>query len=369
MRRFLTFIAPLAVVALSHGVCAQSVSDSLRRPQEPLPPFPYLVEEVVFENREAGIKLAGTLTLPSGGDSFPAVVLVTGSGSQNRDEELFGHKPFLVLADHFTRRGIAVLRFDDRGVGGSESSPAPPTTADLATDAVAALDFLRTRREIDLRRTGILGHSEGGDIAFIAAARHPDKVAFVISMAGLGLRGNEALAMQVEDILLANGMHAEMAKFYADKQQRDLAMIHAYTPEEVEAKIDSIGARLLPGFAFQSDTTKETARAQIRQAGSPWLRFASAYDPAGDISQTRCPVLAINGSKDLQVRASANLAAIRAALEAGGNTRFTVTEYPGLNHLFQTAVTGDVGEYATIEETISPAVPEDIANWILSLSL
>ncbi len=337
----------------------------LNRPQEPQPPFPYREKEVTFENPAAGITLAGTLTMPAEGSKFPAVVLLTGSGAQNRNEELFGHKPFLVLADHLTRRGIAVLRLDDRGVGSSEGTQTDATSADFATDAVAALDYLRTRPEIDHTATGLAGHSEGGLIAFIAAADNPGKVAFVVSMAGTGVKGEEISAMQTEDILLARGTATDAAKMVAAKQRRDLALIFDNTPQFVEANIDSLAGLIVPGFDALPDDTKDALRAQILGSNSPWMRFFAAHDPAIDIVRVKYPVLAINGSKDLQVRPSVNLAAIEAALRKGGNSDVTTIEYPGLNHLFQTAETGLMAEYGQIEETFSPQVLEDITAWIL----
>jgi fermentation-respiration switch protein FrsA (DUF1100 family) len=336
-----------------------------RRPQEPQPPFPYRVEEVTFKNTAAGITLAGTLTTPAEGEGFPAVVLLTGSGAQNRDEELFGHKPFLVLADHFARHGIATLRFDDRGVGSSEGSQGDATSADFATDALAALDYLATRPEIDHSKTGFAGHSEGALIAFIAAAREPDKGGFVVSMAGPGVRGEEISVMQVEDILLARGAAPDAVRMAAAKQRRDLEILSTGTPEFIEANIDSIASVMVPGFAFLTAELQGQVRGQILASNTPWARFFMSHDPSGDLSKIVCPVMAVNGSRDLQVRPSVNLAAIRAGLEAGGNKAVTIVEYPGLNHLFQTTETGATEEYGTLEETFSPRVMEDIASWIV----
>jgi pimeloyl-ACP methyl ester carboxylesterase len=337
------------------------------RPQEPKPPFPYRVEEVVFENPAAGIRFAGTLTMPFSGTNFPAVVLITGSGAQNRDEEVMGHKPFLVLADHLTRHGIAVLRYDDRGVGGSQRGPAGATSADLATDAIAALDYLRTRPDIDHAKTGLAGHSEGGLVAFIATANNPGKVAFIVSMAGPAVRGDQLILMQVADIAAAHGVPASEIGAAVEKNRRDNELIFGDTPESVEADIDSYAARAVPDFDALPDDAKNAARAEIRTLNSPWMRFLAEYNPVEDLARVKCPVLAINGSKDVQVRASANLIAIRAGLETGGNTAFEIIEYPGLNHLFQTAETGLVEEYAKIEETFSPSVLKDIADWILKI--
>ncbi len=336
----------------------------LNRPQEPRPPFPYRAEDVTFRNEAAGIRLAGTLTMPSGGTGFPAVVLLTGSGPQNRDEEIMGHRPFLVLADHLTRRGIAVLRFDDRGVGGSGPGSDADTSADFATDAVAALDYLLTRPEIDHARTGLAGHSEGSGQAFMVAAEHPEKVAFIVSMAGPGVNGEEISVMQTGDIAATQGAPAQTIPAIMAKQRRDLALILGNTPEFVEENLDSLAAQIVPGFAALPDDAKNALRANLRATNLPWWRFFASHDPAEDIAKVKCPVLALGGSKDVQVRSRVNLAAIRTALEAGGNKQLTEREYPGLNHLFQTAETGAVSEYGQIEETISPQVLEEIADWI-----
>lgn len=359
-------------LALMMSIAALRAQDAtVNRPQEPRPPFPYRSEEVVFENPAAGITLAGTLTIPADDTAdgtaapCPAVVLITGSGAQNRDEEILGHKPFLVLADHLTRRGVAVLRFDDRGVGGSGGNPVTSTSADFATDAAAALDYLATRPETDNARTGLAGHSEGGVIAFMVAAAHPRKVAFVVSMAGPGVDGLEVSAMQVEDIYLAQGAGEAMARAAADKQRADLTWFYSLTPEQIETSPDEVAARMVPAYNMLPDEAKELARNQILASNTPWARFYMAHDPARDLARTECPVLAMGGSKDTQVRPSVNLPAIRAGLAAGGNTALTVIEYPGLNHLFQTATTGTVDEYARIEETFAPQALEDIAEWIL----
>jgi pimeloyl-ACP methyl ester carboxylesterase len=320
---------------------------------------------VTFTNHEAGITLAGTLTMPARGRHFPAVVLLTGSGAQNRDEEILGHRPFLVLADHLTRRGIAVLRFDDRGIGGSGGDPTTATTADFATDAAAAIDYLRSRREINRQKIGMAGHSEGAAIAFMTAADHPEKAAYVVSMGGVGVGGLEISVMQFEDSARAQGMSEEMARMYGEKQRRDLTTFMSLDPEVIESRTDSVAALIVPGFNFLTDEIKQKARIQIRGSNSPWARFFMTHDFTGDITRVKCPVLAVGGDKDRQVRSSVNLPAIRAALEAGGNTRITTTEYPNLNHLFQTTETGRIDEYATIEETFSPRVMEDIADWIL----
>lgn len=341
---------------------------TLARPQEPVPPFPYRSEDVYFENREAGIRLAGTFTCPAKGRNFPAVVLITGSGAQNRDEELFGHKPFLVIADYLTRRGIAVLRFDDRGFAQSEGDLRTATTEDFASDALAAVEYLKTRREVNKRKIGLAGHSEGGTAAFMAAARQPADVAFVVSMAGAGLRGDSISLMQIEDIFRQKGLSEEVIRLQLASQRKALELILGNTPEYVEAHIDEIAVQINPGYIILDEKAKEAMRMQLRNSNTPWGRFYMTHDTPEDIRAVRCPVLAVNGGKDLQVRSSAHLSAIAAALEEGGNSRFETREYPGLNHLFQHTATGAMEEYGDIEETWSPEVLEDIAEWIVRIT-
>jgi len=327
----------------------------LRRPQTPAKPYPYREEEVTYENTAARLTLAATLTLPNGRGPFPAVVLITGSGPQDRDESLMGHRPFLVLADYLTRHGIAVLRADDRGVGKSGGSFATATTADFATDAEAGIAYLLTRGEIDQRKIGLVGHSEGGIIAPMVAVRNP-RVAFIVLMAGSGVRGDDIIVSQSLLIAKAGGLSHEQAEKNANdfrdvltivKQEQDTAALQTKLREHLAGKIPPA----------QLD-------AQIKALSTPWYRYFITYDPAAALQRVTCPVLAITGEKDLQVPATQNLAAIRAALSAGGNTHVEVDELPGLNHLFQTAKTGAPSEYALIEETMSPVALNRITRWI-----
>lgn len=338
----------------------------LNRPQEPKPPYPYRSEDVVFENKAAGIKLAGTLTMPSEGRKFPAVVLLTGSGAQNRDEEMFGHKPFLVLADHLTRQGIAVLRFDDRGVGASEGDTSSTTTADYSTDASAAMDYLRTRKEVDKKKIGLVGHSEGAAVAFITAADRGD-AAFVVSMAGAAMPGDEILIRQNRDILNAEKNVPEgYVDYYIETLRRTYDIAKQHEPEFVKANADSLaGAVTRPSLYYKQ--TREQIQQIFNQLSQPWLNYFIKYDPATDIRRISVPVMALNGNRDLQV-SSDNLAIIEQALREAGVERFSIKEYPGLNHLFQSSQTGRIQEYGQIEETLSPRVLEDIAAWILRIT-
>lgn len=340
----------------------------VRRPQNPQGPLPYRSEEVAVES-VPGVRLAGTLTLPAGDGPHPAVLLVSGSGPQDRDEALLGHKPFLVLSDHLTRRGIAVLRLDDRGTARSTGSFAAATSDDFAQDAAAAVRWLRGRPEIADGRVGIVGHSEGGIIAPLVASRDP-QLAFVVLLAGPGTPSAELLVQQGALISRAGGepereiertMALQREMFAAIRQTADSAALHA--------RLDEIGQRFLaaltPEERAMPGASDATMTAAIGTLVSPWFRWFMRYDPAPALRATRVPVLALNGALDLQVPADENLAGIQAALRAGGNRDVTVEKLPGLNHLFQTARTGAPSEYNEIEETMSPAVMERVAGWIL----
>lgn len=286
------------------------------RPQTPQPPFPYDVREVSFSNVEAGATLSGTLTVPQGaGSGITAVIMVSGSGQQNRDEEIFEHRPFLVLADYLTRRGIAVLRYDDRGTGESKGGELlNATTVDFRKDAEAGIEFLR--KDGRFGRIGVLGHSEGASIAFMLGAA--GKVDFVISLAGTGVKGDEALTAQYNRVCELSGINEKLDVF--------------------------------------------EYRQQVKAQKSAWLSWFIDYDPTDDIRNTVCPVLALNGDRDVQLISGLNLTAIREKLPA--NPLNMVKEYPSLNHMFQHCENGMPVEYRKIEETMSPEVLEDIANWV-----
>ncbi len=330
-----------------------------RRPQEPTEPFPYLAEDVVFPNASADIELAGTLTLPVGPGPYPAAVLISGSGPQNRDEEIFRHRPFLVLADYLTRQGIAVLRYDDRGIGESGGSFATATSADFATDAEAAVRYLQSREEIDGSRIGLIGHSEGGTIAPMVASRS-DAVAFVVLIAGPGIRADSVLLLQAEAINRASGATEDQI---ATNRELQKLLFAAATTDATEAELDIELRRIFAEVA--PDFTGGALEGQLAFVSSPWMRWFLAYDPGPVLRQLKIPTLAVNGSNDLQVIAGPNLSAIKAALETAGNPDFSVVELEGLNHLLQTSVTGLVTEYGRIEETIAPEALETIGNWIV----
>jgi pimeloyl-ACP methyl ester carboxylesterase len=331
-----------------------------RRPQNPVKPYPYRDEEVSYDNQAAGISLGATLTIPPGKGPFPAVVLITGSGQQDRDESLMGHKPFLVLADRLTRKGIAVLRSDDRGMGKSGGDFAKSTTADFAGDAEAAFAYLRTRPEIDPKKIGFIGHSEGGMIAPMIAARNPN-VAFVVLMAGPGVRADELLPVQVMRMTEAAGASHEGAERAAAEERDFLALV---TSGKDDAAIEKRMRESMAG-KIPADQIDAQIKTQLTHLESPWFRYLLALDPAVALRQVKCPVLAMDGEKDTQVDAAQNLTAIQRALEAGGNKNFEIVKFPWLNHLFQTAKTGAPSEYGDIEETIAPVALEKMTSWIL----
>lgn len=318
-----------------------------KRPQEPQRPYPYIEREVVFSNDKAGIRLAGTLTLPFGNGPFPGVVLVSGSGYQNRDEELMEHKPFLVIADALTKRGIAVLRYDDRGVGESEGITQGNTTEDLSWDAQAALHYLKSCPEIS--SAGIAGHSEGGAIAFIVAARDHE-CDFVISLAGPGMRGDKVLLTQQKAIYTASGIPTQQVEqiVTGNKILFDMVLASESNDEALRAKISSV----LPG--------QQEAWEQIL---NPWMYYFIKYDPTADIRGVKVPMLALNGTRDMQVICDLNLNAI-----AEKNPQAKIVKFEGLNHLFQHCSTGLPTEYSQIEETIAPEVLEEIIGFITTFA-
>lgn len=338
-----------------------------KRPQEPKPPFPYHSEDLTFKNQEAGITLAGTLTLPQAEGKFPAVVLITGSGPQNRNEELMEHKPFLVIADYLTREGIAVLRFDDRGFGQSGGNFQEATSEDFATDVQAAVNYLRTRKEIQSNQIGLIGHSEGGSIAPMVAANDP-RIAFIVSLAGPGIQGNELLVFQAISTAKREKMAEEHIRILEATQRKAGQIITDYPTQQATKKLDSLYSKYFESMPPSESIAPELIKRYIQQAvaniNSPWMRYFITYDPVPVLAKVQCPVLALNGEKDVQVNAHENLEGIRNALQKGGNKQVKTISFPGLNHLFQECKTGTTDEYAEIEQTFSPEVLKVISDWI-----
>ncbi len=335
-----------------------------KRPQDPTRPYPYDEREVTYTNGD--ISLAGTLTIPKGEGKHPAALLITGSGAQDRDESLLGHRPFLVIADHLTRAGIAVLRVDDRGVGGSTGDVSESTTADFAGDVLAGVRFLATQQRIDPKKIGVIGHSEGGLIGPLAASQSPT-IAFVVILAGTGVPGSEVLPRQLERMAKADGVSQERIDEQLELQQRLLALLASdKSTDEIEAPFREIVALQVEMAGGAPDEQREQVIEQAAaQTLNPWFRFFVTYDPRPALEQVSVPVLALNGSLDTQVDADQNLPEIEKALVRGGNKDITVKALPGLNHLFQHATTGTLAEYAAIEETFDPETLQLISDWIL----
>ena len=344
------------------------------RPQDPVEPFPYLSEDVSYPHLDGGHALAGTFTRPESGGPFPAVILISGSGPQDRDEALLGHRPFLVLSDHLTRRGIAVLRFDDRGVGESTGNFAAATSRDFASDVLAGVAYLRTRDDVDAGAIGLAGHSEGGLIAPMVAVASDD-VAYIVLMAGTGVNGERILLAQGALIARANGASDEAiaanqalqrAMFEVLRSEPDVERAAEALADLVRNALEEAGEEMRAQAGITDDASLDGAvAAQVQAVNTPWFRYFLTYNPAETIEQVTVPVLAINGENDLQVPYEENLREIEAALRRGGNAEYEIHALPGLNHLFQHSDTGSPAEYQAIEETWSVEVMELIADWIL----
>ncbi|AXG73119.1 alpha/beta hydrolase [Flavobacterium arcticum] len=340
-----------------------------KRPQEPVKPYPYYSEEVTFKNEKAGITLAGTLTMPKKEGNFPAVVLISGSGPQNRDEELLGHKPFLVLSDFLTRNGIAVLRYDDRGVATSGGTFEGSTTNDFATDATAAFTYLQSLPSINKRKVGLIGHSEGGTIAPMVANANKD-VAFIVLMAGTAIPGDELMMLQNYLLGKANGMPEEELTNLGNINRKIYDVIKEDIPlTEIKTKLYNVfNSELKPLFISKGISNEQVTQyinMQVAELSSPWYTNFIRYNPTTALEKVQCPILALNGDKDLQVAAIANLDAIKRAAEKSGNKKVTTKQLSGLNHLFQESSTGSPSEYGSIEQTIAPSALNEISVWIL----
>ncbi|PIB39320.1 alpha/beta hydrolase family protein [Maribacter sp. 4G9] len=338
--------------------------ETVLRPQEPVKPYPYYTEEVTFTNEKANIELAGTLSLPLEEGVFPVVVLISGSGPQNRDEELLGHRPFLVLADYLTRNGIAVLRYDDRGTALSTGNFESATSEDFAEDVEAAVAYLRTRTEIDKNNIGLIGHSEGGMIAPMVASRDKD-IAFIVLMAGVGIPGDELLLLQQRAVGKISGLSESMLTDVETANRTVFAMIKESTDLTQLSSDLTQYLKEHPGPSKPPGVDVDTyAQLRVDQLLNPWWLHFIRYDPAGTLGEVVCPVLAINGEKDVQVPPKENLTAIQEALERGGNTEVTTKELPKLNHLFQESTTGSPAEYGQISQTLAPEALDTMLLWI-----
>jgi len=341
------------------------------RPQEPPAGATlYNSEQVTYQNPGAGIAIGGAITVPNGPGPFPAVILISGSGAQDRNETVFGHRPFLVLADSITKRGIAVLRVDDRGVGATQGDLQQSTSRDLADDVRAGIEFLKKRPDIDPKRIGLLGHSEGALIAPMVAADTKD-VAFVVLLAAPGLVGEDVLYDQARRIgeaagetpeAVERGRKLQQAVFDVVKAQPDNALATEELRGVIKAGVAELPEATQAELAGSLDAFID---GQIRMVIAPWFRFFLTYDPMPVLGKVTCPVLALYGGKDLQVSPGANSGPVESALKAGGNADYTVKTFDAVNHLFQTATTGLPDEYPKIQETMAPEVLKFMGDWIL----
>ncbi|HKM66661.1 MAG TPA: alpha/beta hydrolase [Candidatus Acidoferrum sp.] len=336
----------------------------LRRPQTPTRPFPYSEEEVTFTSTAGGVTLAGTLTLPKGNGPFPAALLIAGSGPQDRDATIANHRPFLLIADALTRRGIAVLRYDKRGVGNSSGNGDAATIMDLAADAAAGFEFLKVRKEIDASRIGLIGHSEGAIIAPYLAG-HSKGVAWLVLLAAPATTGEQTLLNQSELIGRAGGLSDDQLDISLGFDKAAYALVRQ---EKDPAALRDKLVALVKDSGFDAALPPAALETQLRTLTSPWFRFFLDYDPLPNLKSVKCPVLALYGQKDLQVSAKANLPLLQKAMQETGNTEADGRELPELNHMFQHAYTGTPAEYGAIEETFSPEALKLIVDWVVSHS-
>jgi len=336
---------------------------ALRRPQNPAKPYPYKEEEIRFSSAKGNGTLAGTLTIPQGAGPFPAALLVAGSGPQNRDEAIAGHSPYLVWSDYLTRKGISVLRYDKRGIGKSSGDFSSATTEDFAADAAAAIAYLKSRKEIAPAKVGVVGHSEGGLIAPILAGDGAGNgsIAWIVLLAAPAQTGEQVMLEQSEAIAGAAGMPQAQVLRSLDFDRQAYALVRSEKDSALlEKKLDA----MVTSSGIAEGAVPASVQAQINMLSSPWFRYFLDYDPLPALEKVKCPVLALNGERDLQVIAKENLALIQKTLEGAGNKDVTTREIPHLNHLFQHAESGTPAEYGAIEETISPEALEIVGDWI-----
>ncbi|MEM6360937.1 MAG: alpha/beta hydrolase [Bacteroidota bacterium] len=358
MKSFLVLF--LSIFTL-YSLVAQDIK-VVQRPQEPKKPYPYFSEDVMFQNQEAKISLSGTLTLPKNKNDFPVVVLISGSSPYNRNEEIAGHKPFLVIADHLTRNGIGVLRYDDRGVGQSEGKYEMAAYTDRTGDVESAIAYLRTRKDISKRKIGLIGHSEGGLIAPRVASRQKD-ISFIVLLAAPAIPGYDMILLQTETRNKARGISDAKIKV-------ELAFLKGIFDVVIAASdLEKAKSHLADSLTAHPEHLPEGMKAEnvdaiVETFTAPWFQNILRYNPGISLENVKCPVLAINGGKDLQIPPKENLDAIKKALKKGGNEKVTIKKLPNLNHLFQEAETGLPDEFSTIEQTFSPIALKEITNWI-----
>ncbi|RYY71012.1 MAG: alpha/beta hydrolase [Chitinophagaceae bacterium] len=345
-----------------------------KRPQTPKPPFSYKSIDLSFENKDRSIKYGGTLTLPdtSGIKKYPAVILISGSGPQDRDETIFGHKPFAIIADELSKKGFAVLRLDDRGTGKTTGNHAIANSADFANDTEAALDYLLQNKFIDVAHVGLIGHSEGGQIAPMVAAKRKE-IKFIVLLAGPGIPGLDLLTEQNVAIVKSSGVDAAVAEQYGllFKKLSSAIIASKDSAAAVENGITVLQNWQVPDSVktlFKVDKAagrKTYMKEMVAALYNPWFRYFLQYDPADNLKKLSCAVLALNGSKDLQVLPASNLEGIKKALQQSKTSNYEIKEIPQLNHLFQTCRQCSLDEYSTLEESFSPVALEIMSTWLL----
>ncbi len=346
---------------------------SIVRPQTPKPPFPYHSEDIEYGDPSSGIHYAGTFTYPNSGGPFPAVLLITGSGQEDRDESIFDHKPFAVIADFLTRRGYAVLRVDDRQIGKSTGDLSKATTLDFSKDVETSLGELQKRKIIDQNKIGLMGHSEGGLIAAMVAAEN-EKLQFIILLAGPGLKGADLLAWQTQAIDLSMGVPEEIA--VADRKLKSQIIQAMLSTKDTSLQFDNAWKAFLAwkkntkpeivsAMGINADTAaRDVIRTYLEGLNKPWMLYFLQSDPADYLVKLKCKVLALNGSKDIQVVADPNLSAIDSALKKSRVKIYSTQKLPGLNHLFQHCKTCTIPEYGQLDETFSPEVLQIMGDWL-----
>lgn len=341
----------------------------------PKPPFPYTEEKIIYFNQDKSIQYGATLSLPKDIHHFPTVILISGSGQQDRDETLFGHKPFWVIADHLSRHGIAVLRVDDRGVGQSTGDVKNATSADFAQDVIVGVNYLKSRKDIDATKIGLIGHSEGGVIAPLVATQSKD-IAFIISMAGLGIKGADVMKKQYLDAYRNAGLDKKelerlnsfmLMMINLSASDTDMQTLRVSFKKSMTEWMAQQPDSILVKTGMKGPNADKNINRMASRYFMPWTRYLLRYDPALVWPKIKIPVLALNGEKDTQVEAKTNLMGFDTLLKQAGNKNFRTINLPDLNHLFQTAVTGEVNEYETIEETIHPKVLTIISEWITTI--
>ncbi|MFP6649554.1 MAG: alpha/beta fold hydrolase [Pirellulaceae bacterium] len=360
-----TYKEGAVVLSINLKKGAVKITDT-RRPQEPVKPYPYYEEEVVFKNVEAKITLSGTLTLPNKKGKFPVVILISGSGPQDRDESYMGHKPFLVLSDYLTKQGIGVLRFDDRGHGKSTGDFGNATTEDFAKDVLSAITYLKTRNDVDVKHIGLIGHSEGGIIAPLAANNSKD-VSFMVLLASTGISGAELSVMQSKTL---RQFPVKDEVTYEKNTRKAIAIVTSNKSEteikkELTTHYNDFLRPILTSLNVPEKNINAFIESQLKTSLKPWSRYFLQYNPADEIEKLQIPVLSLNGSKDTQVNAKINQEGIRKALIKGNNQDYKIVELENLNHFFQECETGKMDEYRKIEQTFSPTALKEISNWIL----